>query len=304
MAVEAPVPPLSIVVVSFNDAVMLQRCLTSLADQAIRHGAEVIVVRAAREDDAAVSALRERTTHVTWIRAEADETIPRLRARGLLAARGAIVGLLEDDCIIDPLWCAAALDAHRDSAVAIGGAVEPAAYRRARDWAVYFYEYGRFMLPFPPHRCAVLPGNNVIYKRAEAVAALSSDGGRFYDVSAHAAWDRAGREMQITPALVVANGNTWSASQVTIAPFHHGRGYAAQRVAGRSAGERLGRAALTPLLPAVQVLRLIRQTNQRRRLRGRLVAALPWLTVFAVCWAAGECVGYLAGPGRSLERWR
>jgi len=96
MAVEAPVPPLSIIVVSFNDATLLERCLTSLAAQAANHGAEVIVVRAARDDDAAVTSLRERTTHVTWIRGDADETIPRLRGRGLLAARGPIVGLLED----------------------------------------------------------------------------------------------------------------------------------------------------------------------------------------------------------------
>ena len=71
-----------------------------------------------------------------------------------------------------------------------------------------------------------------------------------------------------------------------------------------SVSARLARAALTPLLPFVQLFRLCRHTNQRGRLRGRLLMSLPWLAVFAVSWAAGECVGYLAGPGDSLERWR
>jgi hypothetical protein len=169
---------------------------------------------------------------------------------------------------------------------------------------VYFYEYGRFMLPFRPHHSSVLPGNNVTYKRADVIAALTTAPEGFFDVFVHEAWDRAGQRLQITPSIVVTNVNSWPASHVTSAPFHHGRGFAAQRVKGRRLRDRVAMAAVTPLLPAVQIFRIMRDTMRRKRLRGRLFSSVPWLALFATSWAAGECVGYLCGAGRSLDRWR
>lgn len=301
MARPAEVPALSIVVVSFSPPAMLARCLVSLERQAAEHGAEVLVVRAG-DDEPAGAAPREPSA-VRWVDGPRGETIPRLRQLGIAAATGAIVGLLEDDCIVHPGWCAAVLDAHRGPWVAIGGAVEPGGYTRARDWAVYFYEYGRFMLPFPAHDSALLPGNNVTYKR-DALAGWSAAPHGFYEVFVHDRWAREGRPMHITPTLVVENANSWPRAHLLAAPFHHGRGFAAQRVSGRSPAVRGMLGLLAVFLPLLQTTRIVRQTITRGHRLGQLLRAVPWIAVFAASWAAGECVGYLWGPGRSIRRWR
>lgn len=220
------------------------------------------------------------------------------------AARGDVVALTEDDCVVDTQWCGAVIRAHREPWVAVGGAVEPGEYTRARDWAVYFFEYGRFMLPFDQHESSVLPGNNVSYKRRALgeTDLVQTEG--FYDVSVHEAWRRQGLPMLITPALRVTNQNAWPRSYVTINPFHHGRGFAARRVAGQSWQRRVLLALLAPLLPILQVYRVIRLTAARGRLIAQLVRAIPWFVVFGTSWAAGELVGYLFGLGESAQHWR
>jgi glycosyltransferase involved in cell wall biosynthesis len=298
MATPAP-PRLSIVVVSFNPPAMLARCLASLERQAAEHGAEVLVVRAG--GDGLAESRHE--TPVRWVSGPPGETIPRLRQLGIRAAAGDIVGLLEDDCIVDGGWCAAALAAHAGPWIAVGGAIEPGRYARARDWAVYFYEYGRFMLPFDAHDSALLPGNNVTYKR-DAVAPWADAPQGFYEVFVHDAWAREGRPMRMTPTLVVKNENSWPRAHLLVAPFHHGRGFAAQRVSGRSPAVRGLLGLLAMFLPLLQTTRIARQTLARGHRIGQLVRAVPWIFVFAASWAAGECAGYLLGPGHSIRQWR
>jgi glycosyltransferase involved in cell wall biosynthesis len=297
-------PALSVVVVSFNSPALLARCLASLVEQAAAHNAEVMVVRAIRTDDLDCDAVRERFDGCCWLISPSDETVPRMRCQGISAARGAVVALIEDDCDVDERWCAAVLEAHRGPWVAVGGAVEPGSYTRALDWAVYLYEYGRFMLPFEAHESAVLPGNNISYKRdALSGEGLVEDDG-FYDVFVHDAWRLQGLPMMISPTLVVTNRNSWSWANVWVTPFHHGRGFAAKRVAGRSWSRRCGLALLAPFLPLLQICRIVRLTLERNRLGARLALAGPGLAVFGASWALGEFVGYLLGPGKSVQHWR
>jgi glycosyltransferase involved in cell wall biosynthesis len=297
-------PSLSIVVVSFNRGPLLDACLTSLEEQARQANAEVLVVRAGAVEGADWDSMRSRFGQVRWLSAPADSTIPRLRRLGIASARAEIVGLLEDDCVIEAGWCAAALEAHRGPWAAVGGAVEPGPYRRSADWAVYLYEYGRFMRPFEAGPTTDLPGNNVTYKRKalESIRDLDPDG--FYDVFVHRQLLAAGEGLFRTPTLVVQNRNFWTLSHIAVSPFHHGRGFAAKRGGGLSPGNRAIRALLAPFLPLLQVYRLARLTIGRRRLVGRLIVALPATVLFSGSWAAGECLGYLAGPGKSVQRWR
>jgi len=300
----ARTPLLSVVVVSFNRAPLLAQCLASLDEQASRHHAEVLVVRAGEPHGPEWASLRHRFNHCRWVSAPPDSTIPRLRTLGMSAARADILGLLEDDCVIAPDWCAAVLQAHQEPWAAVGGAVEPGPYRRSRDWAVYLYEYGRFMLPFEAGRTADLPGNNVTYKREALDRTPNPDPDGFYDVFVHEQWRDEEWGLFRTPTLVVQNRNFWPLSYLTIAPFHHGRGFAAKRRGSLPRSGRVVRALLAPFLPVVQVYRLARLTVNRRRLVGRLILALPATVLFSGSWAAGECLGYLAGPGRSAQRWR
>lgn len=295
---------LSVVVASSNHGALLKTCIEALAAQADPATVEIIVARdAERFADVDRSGLASRFPALRWIEAPAGTTVPRLRGLGIAAARGPLVAMIEDDCVVDTGWCRGAL-ASPGHFAALGGAVEPGPYRRRLDWAVYFCEYGRFMLPVPSGGAAPLPGNNVVY--AQRALSELPEAGRmdFRDVFIHAAWQAAGVPTGVTGDLVVRNVNSWSPRHVTTVPFHHGRAYAAQRFGARGAAVRTGFAVLAIGLPAVKLLRTIAGTLSRRRLLGQLALALPWMLVFAGSWSAGEILGCLAGPGDSPSRWR
>lgn len=298
------VPPrLSAVVVAFTSGPVLGQCLAALHSQTGVGEIEIVVVFDA-DGPCAPAATRAQYPNVRWLSAPPGSTVPRMRTLGITATRGDIVALLEGDCVAEPGWAAAIIAAHETPDVAIGGAVEPAAYATALDWAVYFCEYGRFMLPLRRRAdlALALASNNVTYKR-EALLRAGGETGAFYEFAVHRAWQEAGFPMRTDEAIVVRNVNSWSLPHVTSVPYHHGRAFAGQRFRGRPAW-RLLSGVLAVSLPVLKAGRVIVDTLARRRRLGRLLMALPWIVVFVTSWSLGEVVGYLRGPGDSAARWR
>lgn len=296
---------LTIVVVSFSRPDILARSLHAIVAQHERSRHEIVVIR--RRSDELVPALRARYPDVRWVDADPVDDVPRMRERAIRLAEGRVIALLEDDCLIGEAWCRGVAAAHGNGHAVIGGAIEPDRYTSAVDWAVFFCEYARFAAPFCGEVTA-LPGNNVSYARPALLEWLAGAGDRgFYDVFAHAAWRARGIRLVADERLTVQNVNRWTAATLTRVPFHHGRNFAAQRVAGRSArrlAARLGLAALTPLLPAVKTARVVREVVRRGRWRRELLRAFPGIVLFNTSWACGECLGYLCGAGSSRGQWR
>lgn len=299
-------PRLSVIVVCLNAEPLLHRCLEALAPQVTSGDVEVIAAADAARGDGRVIAAR--FPFVRWVAAAAGSTVPQRRLLGIARSRGALVGLIEDDCLVDAHWCRAAIAAHATADVAIGGAVEPGGYRRALDWAVYFCEYGRFMLPLrrAGSLALALAGNNVTYKRSALadLPGVGDPGAGFHDLFVHQAWERAGRPMRVEETLVVQNVNSWSLRHVTSVPFHHGRAFAGQRFQGQPASRRLPMSVLALALPVLKTARIVRDALSRKRFIGRLFMALPWIVVFMTSWSLGEAAGYLRGPGGSASQWR
>jgi hypothetical protein len=298
-------PRLSAVVVAFTGGPVLGLCLAALHDQAGAGAIEVIVVYDP-EGECAGEATRAQALYpaIRWAHAGPQATVPQMRTLGIEASRGEIVALIEGDCVVAPGWAAAALTAHETADVAIGGAVEPGPYVTALDWAVYFCEYGRFMLPLRPsaNLALALASNNVTYKRKPLLRA-AGESRAFYEIPVHSAWQAAGLPMRTDETLVLSNHNSWSLPHVTSVPYHHGRTFAAQRFPGQ-AGRRALFGALAMSLPALKTGRVIVDVLSRHRLTGRLIQALPWIIVFVTSWSYGEAMGYLRGPGDSAARWR
>jgi hypothetical protein len=304
MSGDLTAPVLSVVVVSFNEISQLERCLRSLAAQAAPPDTEVIVIRKWDQDTGDLAVMKTAFPETIWVNAT-DGTIPRMRSRGIAESRGEVVALIEDDCVVDTHFGAALLRAHASPHIAVGGAVEPGSYQTALDWATYFCDYARFMLPFPAGETSVLPGNNVSYKRAVVQELLSlgaADG--LQEAFVHAAWSRSGRLMKADPQVVVRNENSWTVAAVSSLPFHHGRAFAGQRGQSWPLPRRLAFAAAAVGLPVLHAGRILIRVVARRRRVGQLARALPWVAVFGLSWSAGECVGYALGPGTSLLRWR
>ena len=56
------------------------------------------------------------------------------------------------------------------------------------------------------------------------------------------------------------------------------------------------------LLPPVMLMRTLTAVLPKRRYRGSIAIGLPLMIWLLCCHAAGELLGYLAGPGRSPEQ--
>jgi hypothetical protein len=105
-------------------------------------------------------------------------------------------------------------------------------------------------------------------------------------------------------SLVVLHQPTWRIGDVMSTRYHHGRGFGGLRLRGQPFMKRLPYLGVSLALPALLVLRVMRDVFSRGKYMARAVMALPWIVVLSVCWAFGEFMGYAAGPGTSLEQWR
>jgi hypothetical protein len=287
---------LSIVVVSRSRPEVLDRCLRRLLDDARGSAAEVLVVRRA-EGDAAAAAIRAAHADLGWLDAPPAETVPRMRAAGIRRSAGDTVALLEDDCEVAGGWCAAAVEAHDGP---VGGPLEPDGYAAALDWAVFYCEFARFLPPLGAEPAA-LPGNNAAYPRDLLMRWLDAhEGEGFVDVFAHEEWRRAGVPLRGDERMAARIVQRWTAAAATTEAYHHGRAFAGQRFQGRLL-VRLAYAVGSPLLPLLKTGRVVREVWRHGR---HARVAFPWIIVFHTCWAFGECLGYLLGPGRSADRWQ
>lgn len=292
---------LSIVIAASNGPALLERCLASLKAQSEAPDTEVIVVSNYGQPAGAV--VRAHLPHGTHVSLSAATTVPALRTCGILRARGAVVALAEDHCTFAPNWCTALKEAHALPYLVVGGAIDNQSGRRPLDWAVFFYEYGRYMSPNPAGPVASLAGNNVSYKRAvlEPMRAHFEEG--FFTTFVNQALREQGHTLYLAPAARVYHIKNYDASEVFRQCFHHGRAYAGMRVAEASWVSRillaLGALGLPALLPARIAWRILRKRKHGRE----LLMALPYLVFFMSSWACGELCGYVAGPGQSARHW-
>jgi len=289
---------LSVVVISFNGAALLHDCLAALISQPDFQEMEVHVIsKAARR---AVPEGLGGIAQIHWHQVPTAETVPEMRSLGIMHSSAGLIALLEDDCVVGPHWSQSLLSAHQSDYPAVGGAIEPGPYTRGLDWGVFYCEYARFLLPFSG--CvAALPGNNVSYK-SKALDGESIQQG-FYEVFIHDNWRKSGIELYAAADMVANNNNTWTLKNCTSIPFHHGRAYAGQRFGNKYGAKRLLYGLLATILPVIKSLRTLRQVISRQRTELPLLKALPWIIIFHSCWSLGEFIGYLTGPGGSIEKW-
>jgi hypothetical protein len=281
------------------DARLLAGCLQALADQVEPPPIEVIVPVHERVDG--IAALRERFPAVAFVEvagiapaAGSREHHDVLRARGIAAARGDLVALIEDHARPDPDWSAGVVTAHRDGPAAIGGAIENG-IDRPLNWAVYFCDFGRYQNPLPAGPAAFASDANVSYKRAALEAVRPVWAEAFREVVVNGALTDRGEHLALSPQIVVRQQRADLAFGPALRErFIWGRSYAMTRSASLGRGKRLVLALLSPALPVVLLGRMARTARQRGRHFGAFLRALPLIAALLVGWAAGEGAGYLA----------
>ena len=137
----------SVVVLSYNSARTIRKSLDSLSAQQTTFPYEVIVVDSSNDETARVVA-----AEYSWVRLVklSRRSFPgQTRNIGIQHARGEIIAFLASDCIADPNWLQARVDAHREGFAAVGGIITNANPDSAIGWANYLLEYV-FSLPNRP----------------------------------------------------------------------------------------------------------------------------------------------------------
>jgi hypothetical protein len=176
--------------------------------------------------------------------------------------------------------------------------------QRLVDWAVFFCEYSQLMTPVQAGPADSIPGMNVAYDM-DAIGDLRSifDEG-LWENFLHDRLRAAGHVLGLDPDIVVGHRKYFTVPMFWSERFHYSRSFAGMRVSGKSPVVRLRWAALSFALPPLLLVRLSRNVLAKRRHLGRFLCALPLIVLFSTVWAAGECWGYLTGPGDSLVKVR
>jgi glycosyltransferase involved in cell wall biosynthesis len=289
----------SVVIASVNGLPSIQECLEALTRQDSVVSAEILV--ADRCGESVRSFIASRFPSVRVLASEAGTSIPALRATAMAQAKGRLVAVIEDHCLVRPDWFRM-IERHADTRGVVGGAVENGSVARTTDWAAFFCEYARFMPPIPRGDVPCVTGNNTVYGRD----VLDLLGPALYDEVwesfLHERMRRLGVRFLSEPDLVVVHKKEFGFRYFLSQRYHYSRSFAGMRMAKAPAWRRLAYAAATPALPLVLLARTISIVAAKGGLGARFLSTLPALAAFFVSWAWGETVGALLGPGRSLAR--
>jgi GT2 family glycosyltransferase len=293
MSIEPASTKLSVVIAASNNLEALERTLSSLRDQA--SGANMEVISVTNFNDETEVRLRQQFPFAKCATLPREATVPELRTRGINLSHGDIVALTEDYGFADENWCAEIKKVHDSGRSIVGGAVENRSPDRLLNWAVYFFDYGKYMLPMRPEFVASLSGINTSYNRKalEEVANVYRDG--FEEAFVHEELKRRGHELSLAPSAIIYLSKNFE-FRVTLKDFYHlARSFAARRVARQKWTERIAFAVGACLLPILLPVRVVTRIVPKRRHLSKLILSLPHLFVLMVSWSAGEFCGYLSG---------
>ncbi len=292
---------ISVVIASVNGLACLMECLGSLEAGRLQYGAEIIVV--GRGGPQVSQAIQQSYPATHFLQASVDTTIPRLRSRGIAAATGDVIAILEDHTNVDPGWYSEILKQHANGFYGVvGGPVENDCRERVLDWATYFCEYSAFMPPVKEGVDGPVPGNNTSYRR-ESLALVKDllDKG-VWEGFLHAELKAKGVQIYCAPKMLVWHKKPFGFREFMIQRYYLARSYAGMRVENAPLAKKLFYVLASPALPPLLGWRISRLVLAKKRYRREFWRSVPLLGLFLLSWAWGEFCGYLLGQGSSTAR--
>jgi hypothetical protein len=290
---EEPRPPLSVVIATRSIWPEIEPTLDALVPQARASGVEILVV------DGNGRALERDAPEGVRVLGVDDCDIYRLRAVGLVEARGDIVAFTEDHCVPAPDFCALILRAHQEHArPAVAGAVVNGSRRAAIDRANFHNVHGDTL----PTLLGTAPSwgptpSNISFKRPVIPDAEPPPG--WLEV-VFGQQLRGAEQITIDPSIVVSHVQSTGPLGTFTNHYRAGRSYAGHAAElGDSRphlAESLRNARSVVRSIVGRARRAAKETGDRR--------LLPLNVGLALAGALGVVVGGLRGPGRSGERLR
>lgn len=287
-------PQISVVVASHNARASIEVCLASLLAQRPEDGVEVVVVD--NSTDGTTEIIRQRFPTLRLLGWPPSALIPELWEAGIRQSAADIVAITTAHCVPAKNWLSAMLKAHEAAVPAIGGAIENDESAGVVDWAIYFCRYCPYMLPFQEGFVSEIPGDNASYKRAYIDRYQHVRRNGFWEPEVHAELKRAGLQLLLTPSIIVYHKKSFSLWSFMKQRLQHGMRFGGERASRFSGPRRVIYVLLSPAIPLISVVRIVRQVLTKRRHRKELLLSLPILMLFLLGWTCGELIGYLRGP--------
>ena len=290
---------LTVVVPTCHGWPAVRPCLDRLRDQAPLAGAEVIVA-----DGSAAPAppADQRWPGLVWLQ-EPGAGVFALRALARRAARGAILAITEDHCLVAPDWCARILEAHarHPEAVAVKGAVRNGTAERLVDRASFLMIQAPSLPPFTGDPADAILGVSCASYRSRALDRLVPEFAWPVEIEDARRWRVAGETIVADERIWVEHHQSEELAAMSRLHFHNARAICGLR-RGRMTGRDWVRIVAAPILPFVRTARTVAQCTEKRVPWTTVIPCVPvFLWLFA--WkAAGELAGYVGGPGDSAAR--
>jgi hypothetical protein len=294
-------PTISIITASGAGGEFLFRTLAALRDQALDHGAEVLVIDRCGPETRERIAKEFPEARVLGPEMDHRPSVPELKAVGVEEARGEIVAVIEEHTRPGPQWVRTILDSFSAGDAAIGGPIHHDDYARRRDWVVYFSEYHNYMPPWPDGEYYQLNGANIAYSREKLL--------RHRDVLSTGWWE-AGLHPRLAQEGAFRAVSSMGAFHT--GPFDFGyyleQRYLLSRVWGATQrarvglGSRIVHIVAAPIFPLFLLARIGRRVLEKRALVGEFIKSVPLLIPVVLAYSWGEFLGYLVGAGDALER--
>lgn len=303
LAPPQPVPALSVIIPAVNGPAILLECLNALRRNGNRSlTLEVLVIE--RTGVHTRNALAIHAPDVLIFPVPENTPIPRMRAIGVRHARAEAVAVIEDHVLVPDDWAQRLLDALASGADVVGGSVYNAATSTTVDWASFLCEYSHLLAPRAGRDVVSLTGNNVAYRRTlvQRYSAVLDAGG--WEDRLHDALRDDGIALSCVPDIAVAHKMHYRMRDYLSQRYLYSRAFAGGAAIRLAPLRRAFLTARSACLPPVLLARIMFRVLVSRRHRREFLLSLPLIAVFVCAWAAGEAVGYAAGPGDALAKVR
>jgi glycosyltransferase involved in cell wall biosynthesis len=292
-------PTVSVVIASLVGPPFIDDCLKSVEKQAKSLNAEVIVVACG---DAEYAARIQRG--FPWgkvIHVAERETVPALRLRGVETATGEIVAIIEEHCLAAPDWLARAVEGLADRQYGVvGGPVVDDSYERIRDWVVYFIEYNNYLPQWRPGEHHDLGSANIAYLRELLLKYREFMSEGYWEASLHPRLFADGVKFRPLPEMKVHHRGPFNYGYYLGQRYWFSRAFAGARPV--PSAKKLAYLVASPLVPFLLLSRIAKHVADRNCHFGRFIQAAPLIFPALCVYAAGEFMGYLAGPGDALSK--
>jgi hypothetical protein len=291
---------MSVILVCHDTYDTIRLAVTHITAQTVRESLELVIAAPSRERLGLVESDLKNLHSYQVI--EVGEVLHRgaAAAAAIRAARGPIVGMVENHSFPDPEWAEVLIKAHEGPWAGVCPMIEIFNPKTLVSRTERLIDYGMWIARTEATEIDRLPWHNSSYKR-DLVMQFDDDLEKILDPEYHLQ-DRLraqGHRFYLDPRARTRHISDSKFSSACSAMFGRGRIFAASRSENWSLAKRLAYVLASPLFPFI-LLYLIRDNFARFHSRYPAYRLLPAALLFAGIVALGECAGYLAGAGDSI----